>query len=899
MRVTCVGVKGSDAHRVSKGIGVTVERKPSKTLFAGGIAAALIAGMLGTSSPALAADSTVSSVGELKTAVEALAAGPSTITFAADFAPVGASPTITIPAGVDLTLAGTGEGTTVTKEAGADGRHIDLVGNKSQTVTVTGLTFKGHNSDDPAGQAGGTPGGGVGIREVTSVDVSKSTFAGIDGSSGLALGGVATLTVSNSSFMGNRSAAGAAIELPNGVNATITDTTMHKNWGTQSGFSGGALRPQRKTNLTIERSVFTGNVSLTRGGAIAFHQMEGSLTVHDSVFSENRVPIAANNSTLNDGGAIAVNEMPIEGQQSGKTLITGTTFSNNVAGDEGGALLIQSGNGSEATIQNSTFYANRAEGKQATYDDTSGGGAIEAFGTPLTLEHNTFVNNFAHKGTSLFGHQRGGAVSATGDTAFLQAQPLTLSHNLFVGNDVGFDDGSPAPSSAYRQVSARGGIETLPAEEDTVSAIDDSPGAPALTRADLLPLFADRAQHPADGDEADFMPFTYDVHATNVGVDNGTAIDPSVINRAAILGADDAVPAANGSGVVAGDSRTGTAQTPGTFLFHPADDGFLTGLADNVGDGTSTVTTDQRKFPVDDPADAGALQQAFVRYDPNGGDWADYTASPFDGERIVQRPDAAMVWTVGTVGSETTTEPVPTTPPTGKTFVEWNTKADGSGDSYQAGTITIPAGNLRLYAIWEAPAVETGTVTAEYLDENGDPLRDPVVTTGDVGTDYTTQQLTFDGYDYVRVEGSTSGTITAEPTTVRYYYKKQAAPVETGTVKVEYVDEHGAQLRAPISLKGKIGDPYTTEKLAFDGYDFVRVDGATTGEFTSGVSTVRYHYTKHTTAPPVVKPGEGGPLADSGLDFGWPIAVAGGSILLVAAGLLLYGRRRQSGDLGS
>lgn len=874
-------------------------------MFAGGITAALIAGMLGASSPAFAADSAVSSVDELKTAVEALTAGDSTITLAADFAPVGATPTITIPAGVNLTLAGTGPGTTVAKEAGANGRHIDLVGNKSQTVTVTDLIFKGHNSDDPTGQAGGTPGGGLGIREVTEVDVSKSTFAGIDGSSGLALGGVATLNVSNSSFMGNRAAAGAAIELPNGINATITDTTMHKNWGTQPGFSGGALRPQRKTNLTIERSVFTGNVSLTRGGAIAFHQMEGSLTVHDSVFAENRVPLASNNSTMNDGGAIAVNEMPIEGPQSGKTLITGSTFSENVAGDEAGALLIQSGNGSEATIQNSTFYANRAEGRQATYDDTSGGGAIEAFGTPLTLEHNTFVNNFAHKGTAFLGHQRGGAVSATGDTAFLKAQPLTLSHNLFVGNDVGFDDGSPAPASAYRQVSARGGIETLPSQEDTVSAIDDSPGAPALTRADLLQLFADRVQNPADADETDFAPFASDVYAINVGVDNGTSIDLGVINREAILGADDAVPAANGSGVIAGDARTGTDQTPGTFMFHPGDEGFLTGLADNIGDGTSTVTTDQRKFPVDNPADAGSLQQAFIRYDPNGGDWADYTESPFDGERIVQRPDAAMVWDVGTVGSETTTEPEPTTAPAGKTFVEWNTKADGSGDSYPAGAITIPAGNLRLYAIWEAPAVETGTVTAEYLDEKGDPLRDPVITTGDVGTDYTTEQLAFDGYDYVRVEGATSGTIAAEPTTVRYYYKKRAAPVETGTVTVEYVDENGTQLRSPISLKGKVGDLYTTEKLAFDGYDFVRVDGATSGTFAAGVTTVRYHYKEQVIAPPVdpkppvVKPGEGGPLADSGFDLGWPIAIAGGSILLIAAGLLFYGRRRPNGDLGS
>lgn len=864
--------------------------------------------MLGVAGPAMAADSTVTNVDDLKTAVEGLSAGPSTITLAEGFAPVAASPTITIPTGVDLTLAGAG--TTISKAAGTANRHIDLQGDNSQTVTITGLVFEGLNPADPSGQPGGTPGGGVGVRSVPTVTVTESTFSGIDGSSGLSLGGVATLNVSDSSFLGNRAAAGSAIELPNGINATITDTTMRKNWGTQPGFSGGALRPQRGTNLTIERSVFSENGSLTRGGAIAFHQMEGSLTVRDSVFTGNQVPIAANNNTLNDGGAIAVNEMPITEPQSGKTLITGTTFSDNVAGDEGGALLIQSGNGSEATIQNSTFYNNRAEGLQTMFDDTSGGGAIEAFGTPLTLEHNTFVNNLAHKGKS-FSYQRGGAVSSTGDTQYLQAQPLTLSHNLFVGNDVVTDDGTTAPSSSYRQVSARGGIETIEGVEDTNAELDEYEFAPELTREDLELRYPDRLQNPADGDEDDFMPLAeaQSVHATNVGVDNGTAIDLTVINRLAVLGDDAATPAANGSGVTAGDARTGFEQAPGTFLFHPSDDPYLVGLADNVGDGSSKVDTDQRKFPVDDPADAGALQQAFIRYDPNGGDWADYVDAPFDGQRIVQRPDdAALVWTVGAVDSASTTEPVPTTAPTDKVFAGWNTEADGSGTSYPAGEITIPAGNLRLFAQWEAetPPAEEGTVTVEYVDEDGAPLRDPVTLSGAVGEAYTTEELVIEGYDFVRVEGEATGTFGSDPVTVRYHYVQQSItpPVETGTVVVSYVDDAGKALRGTITLTGKVGEAYRTKQLSFSGYTFLRVDGKATGEFGKTPAQVTYVYeakpTVPPTTPPVTPPAEGktpadGGLAATGLNLGWPLAAAGGAALLIAAGVLLYGRRRSSG----
>ena len=53
------------------------------------------------------------------------------------------------------------------------------------------------------------------------------------------------------------------------------------------------------------------------------------------------------------------------------------------------------------------------------------------------------------------------------------------------------------------------------------------------------------------------------------------------------------------------------------------------------------------------------------------------------------------------------------TPPAGKRFKEWNTAADGSGTSYAAGaTVTMPAGNLTLYAIWDNENVYTVTYNA-------------------------------------------------------------------------------------------------------------------------------------------------------------------------------------------
>ncbi|MDD4495186.1 MAG: InlB B-repeat-containing protein, partial [Eubacteriales bacterium] len=44
--------------------------------------------------------------------------------------------------------------------------------------------------------------------------------------------------------------------------------------------------------------------------------------------------------------------------------------------------------------------------------------------------------------------------------------------------------------------------------------------------------------------------------------------------------------------------------------------------------------------------------------------------------------------------------------PESKRFLRWNTKADGSGDSYAPGdTVTMPAGDLTLHAIWESSYV--------------------------------------------------------------------------------------------------------------------------------------------------------------------------------------------------
>ncbi len=66
----------------------------------------------------------------------------------------------------------------------------------------------------------------------------------------------------------------------------------------------------------------------------------------------------------------------------------------------------------------------------------------------------------------------------------------------------------------------------------------------------------------------------------------------------------------------------------------------------------------------------------------------------------------------------------------------------------------------------------TGTVTAYYVDTDGNTIADSVTTSGDTGTSYATSAKTVSGYTLSGVEGSESGTYTSGSITVTYIYAK-------------------------------------------------------------------------------------------------------------------------------
>ncbi|MBC1620947.1 MucBP domain-containing protein [Listeria welshimeri] len=148
-----------------------------------------------------------------------------------------------------------------------------------------------------------------------------------------------------------------------------------------------------------------------------------------------------------------------------------------------------------------------------------------------------------------------------------------------------------------------------------------------------------------------------------------------------------------------------------------------------------------------------------------------------------------------------------------------------------------------IYAQTPTP-VEQGTVTVNYQDEQGNSLAPTETLKGDVGETYTTVQKDITGYDFKEVQGDATGEFTTKAQVVTYIYTKTVTPVEQGTVTVNYQDEQGNSVAPSETLKGDVGETYTTVQKDITGYDFKEVQGNTTGEFTAKAQVVTYIYTQ-------------------------------------------------------
>ena len=216
--------------------------------------------------------------------------------------------------------------------------------------------------------------------------VTTSTF---NNNSSLAGGGgiqdYGTLYLDTSTFFGNSAQTlGGALNVSEGY-VMVTNSTFLSNTSAQH---GGALNNHSYGMVDVVNSTLQGNYSAAYGGAVS-NEAGSAVTLTNSLLT--------NNMANNFGGAI---------DNGGWLAIESNTFRNNLTGDSGGAIYLNSA-GYTTTVDNSQFISNGVV--------IGGGGGVVLYGGTLSVTNSTFVSNTAINGGGAL-RNNGGVVLAVNDT---------------------------------------------------------------------------------------------------------------------------------------------------------------------------------------------------------------------------------------------------------------------------------------------------------------------------------------------------------------------------------------------------------------------------------------------------------------------------------------------------
>ena len=210
------------------------------------------------------------------------------------------------------------------------------------------------------------------------------------------------------------------------VTFTVRQLTINNGFTTQE---GGGIYADEAVTLTVEDSHFSGNVSTqitdnyAGGGAISVER-RSTAVVTGSTFSNN---------SAGNGGAIAIGGWDTN-DDGGTISITDSTFPNNTAtedgsipggGDGGGAVYLKGG--VYGTVTGSTFTGNQA----------ANGGAIHMLNAGVLIINSTFTNN---RGSHNYGGGGGAIYMDGGDDGFTNG--ITIRNSTFTGNNTNIAGGA-------------------------------------------------------------------------------------------------------------------------------------------------------------------------------------------------------------------------------------------------------------------------------------------------------------------------------------------------------------------------------------------------------------------------------------------------------------------------
>ncbi|MEQ9000330.1 MAG: DUF4114 domain-containing protein [Coleofasciculus sp. B1-GNL1-01] len=306
--------------------------------------------------------------------------------------------------GVDKELAGAGiwtaSGTKLTVENSLfKNNHVQDYGGGAifsgwrSTTVVINSKFEENSALGNEDRGGGA----ITIDTESSLTVIGSEFVDNKSIRGGAINvPLGTLKVEDSTFIDNQATLGGAIyNLLGGLN--VKNSTFFQNSTTGDGgaiFTDGAsLKDDGQTSGTIEirHSRFDRNTAVGGGGGLFLFVYDADKVIlEDSTIINNQVTTSVNGFAA--GGGVR--------QDRGEFIVRNTTFANNrvialaeyPSLGQGGGLWV--GDTERVTIDNSTFYGNRAE---ATNGKGGIGGAIRLSNDPYptSITNTTIANNYA------------------------------------------------------------------------------------------------------------------------------------------------------------------------------------------------------------------------------------------------------------------------------------------------------------------------------------------------------------------------------------------------------------------------------------------------------------------------------------------------------------------------
>lgn len=187
----------------------------------------------------------------------------------------------------------------------------------------------------------------------------------------------------------------------------IVDSIFENN--TTSNGQGGAIYNQSQAKLNIKNSHFNANISdspLCRGGGAIYNRTKGVISIEDSNFEANQAC-----GEYGKGGAI---------KNTGKLSIKDSTFKNNAAKTEGGAICCP--HHGEMDIEGCIFESNVSQ-LSSKDRDTNGGGAISSIS--MSIFHCIFKFNRANGE-----YGKGGAIIIQ-----ISNSPVEIKNSIFEDNN--------------------------------------------------------------------------------------------------------------------------------------------------------------------------------------------------------------------------------------------------------------------------------------------------------------------------------------------------------------------------------------------------------------------------------------------------------------------------------